>query len=400
MVDANHGWRMAGDRAPRWDVATAAQCARALERLGVYWLEEPLRTDDVEGYSLLRQRTTLRIAAGEMVRHLSEARDLILRGGVDVIQPDVVLAGGISGAAAASQGWPICAGARSHPTPGRTATGCSPTCTSRSPSRRARSWRCRSTRRPGRRSAATGSCPLRSRSRPTGRSRRPRAPASVSRPTSTRSRSSGSGDRMSAQQSSAGRAIAPRSRRSTLDRPAPGRGARADRGGRRVPLGPPLRGRAPGRRPLPDRPRARGGRNRRGRSAQASTHLAPGDPRRPLLPAGVRHVPALSRGPEHALRDDVEGDLRRDLARRVVPDPDARRRAAQALPRDRVLRRALRRPGGLSCADPRRAAALAGVRSSAAAVVTGLRSGPERGRGSRPARASASSAAAASGSRS
>ena len=69
MVDANHGWRMAGDRAPRWDVATAAQCARELERLGVYWLEEPLRTDDVEGYSLLRQRTTLRIAAGEMVRH-------------------------------------------------------------------------------------------------------------------------------------------------------------------------------------------------------------------------------------------------------------------------------------------------------------------------------------------
>jgi L-alanine-DL-glutamate epimerase-like enolase superfamily enzyme len=98
MVDANHGWRMAGDRAPRWDVATAAQCARELERLGVYWLEEPLRTDDVEGYSLLRQRTTLRIAAGEMVRHQSEARDLILRGGVDVIQPDVVLAGGISGA--------------------------------------------------------------------------------------------------------------------------------------------------------------------------------------------------------------------------------------------------------------------------------------------------------------
>lgn len=97
MVDANHGWRMAGDRRPRWDRATATQCARALEPLGVYWLEEPLRTDDVEGYGLLRQRTSLRIAAGEMVRHLSEARDLILRGGVDVIQPDVVLAGGLGG---------------------------------------------------------------------------------------------------------------------------------------------------------------------------------------------------------------------------------------------------------------------------------------------------------------
>ena len=97
MVDANQGWRMAGDREARWDVATASQCARALERLGVYWLEEPLRTDDVEGYATLRRRTSLRIAAGEMVRGAFEARDLIVRGGVDVIQPDAVLAGGFGG---------------------------------------------------------------------------------------------------------------------------------------------------------------------------------------------------------------------------------------------------------------------------------------------------------------
>src|SRR3954470_22621331 len=97
MVDANQGWRMPGDREPRWDVATAAQCAHALEPLGVYWLEEPLRTDDVEGYRALRRRTDLRLAAGEMVRGAHEARDLILRGGVDVVQPDVVLAGGLGG---------------------------------------------------------------------------------------------------------------------------------------------------------------------------------------------------------------------------------------------------------------------------------------------------------------
>lgn len=97
MVDANQGWRMAGDLRTPWDVGTATACARALERLDVYWLEEPLRTDDVDGYVLLRQRTGLRIAAGEMVRSLHEARDLLLRGGVDVVQPDAVLAGGIGG---------------------------------------------------------------------------------------------------------------------------------------------------------------------------------------------------------------------------------------------------------------------------------------------------------------
>jgi D-galactarolactone cycloisomerase len=97
MVDANHGWRTAGDRSPTWDVATAIQCARALEPLGVYWLEEPLPTADVEGYARLRAGTSLRIAAGEMVRGLHEARDLVLRGGVDVVQPDAVLAGGLGG---------------------------------------------------------------------------------------------------------------------------------------------------------------------------------------------------------------------------------------------------------------------------------------------------------------
>ncbi|MGZ4430794.1 MAG: mandelate racemase/muconate lactonizing enzyme family protein, partial [Gaiellales bacterium] len=81
MVDANQGWRMPGDREPRWDLATAARCARALEPLGVYWLEEPLRTDDVAGYAALRRLTELRIAAGEMVRTAGEARDLIVSGG-------------------------------------------------------------------------------------------------------------------------------------------------------------------------------------------------------------------------------------------------------------------------------------------------------------------------------
>jgi L-alanine-DL-glutamate epimerase-like enolase superfamily enzyme len=97
LVDANQGWRMPGDRAARWDAATASACAAQLERLGVYWLEEPLPTDDLDGYASLRARTSMRIAAGEMVRTLSAARDLVLRGGVDVVQPDAVLAGGVAG---------------------------------------------------------------------------------------------------------------------------------------------------------------------------------------------------------------------------------------------------------------------------------------------------------------
>jgi L-alanine-DL-glutamate epimerase-like enolase superfamily enzyme len=95
MVDANHGWRMAGDLSHRWDLAMAQQCARALGDLNVFWLEEPLDTADIDGYAALRETSPIPIAAGEMVRSLSETRRLLES--VDVIQNDVVLAGGVSG---------------------------------------------------------------------------------------------------------------------------------------------------------------------------------------------------------------------------------------------------------------------------------------------------------------
>jgi D-galactarolactone cycloisomerase len=97
MVDANQGWRMPGDIAARWDVATAVQCAKALEPLGVYWLEEPLDTWHHDGWADLRRRTNLRLAGGEMVRNVHEARDLVVRGHIDVLQCDVVLVGGMLG---------------------------------------------------------------------------------------------------------------------------------------------------------------------------------------------------------------------------------------------------------------------------------------------------------------
>ena len=97
MIDANQGWRMPGDRTPRWDVATAVECARELEVLGVYWLEEPLPADDPESYAELRAATGIRLAAGEMVRRVGEARDLVVRGLVDVVQADALFVGGLGG---------------------------------------------------------------------------------------------------------------------------------------------------------------------------------------------------------------------------------------------------------------------------------------------------------------
>ena len=95
LVDANQGWRMPGDLTPRWDFDTAFACARALAEMNVYWLEEPLDTADLDGYRRLRDQIEVRIAAGEMVRTLAESHRLV--DVVDVIQNDVVLAGGVHG---------------------------------------------------------------------------------------------------------------------------------------------------------------------------------------------------------------------------------------------------------------------------------------------------------------
>ena len=192
MVDANQGWRMPGDREPRWDVATAAQCARELEALGVYWLEEPLRTDDVDGYRSLRSRTGIRARRRRAGAHS--------RGGARPRRPRRRRRRpGRRALRRRHRRLPPRRGARRPARPGLVAAHLVERARAgREPARcarvldGARSSRCRSTRRPGRPSGATGCCPRRSRSRPTGRSRRRRARASASTSISTRSSSGGS----------------------------------------------------------------------------------------------------------------------------------------------------------------------------------------------------------------
>jgi L-alanine-DL-glutamate epimerase-like enolase superfamily enzyme len=97
MVDCNQGWRMPWDVEPPWTLKDALEVARALEPLGVYWMEEPLHRADHDGMRALRASTELRIAGGEMTRELSALRDLIEGGCLDVLQPDAALVGGITG---------------------------------------------------------------------------------------------------------------------------------------------------------------------------------------------------------------------------------------------------------------------------------------------------------------
>ena len=78
------------------DVERATQVARGLEELDVTWLEEPFEPDEYEAYAELADAVDIPVAAGEQDSTWWGFRELIERGRVDVVQPDVTRCGGIT----------------------------------------------------------------------------------------------------------------------------------------------------------------------------------------------------------------------------------------------------------------------------------------------------------------
>ena len=99
MCDANQAWRVdAFAKGPSWDLERAVNTAKAMEKHSVAWLEEPLDMYDLKGYAALRQETSTPVAAGELHGDPALVRLLIEEEGVDIVQPDLVFTGGITGA--------------------------------------------------------------------------------------------------------------------------------------------------------------------------------------------------------------------------------------------------------------------------------------------------------------
>lgn len=96
MVDANQAWPIHGFADyPTWDLKRAMTTVKALEELGVHWLEEPLGMYDYDGLSTLTASTSVNISGGELNNDIYDFRELIGRRCYDVLQPDVTLACGI-----------------------------------------------------------------------------------------------------------------------------------------------------------------------------------------------------------------------------------------------------------------------------------------------------------------
>ena len=78
------------------DVAAALRVARACEELGVFCLEEPFWPDELDAYARLADATPVNVSTGEQLTTYREFADLIERGRVDLVQPDVTRCGGLA----------------------------------------------------------------------------------------------------------------------------------------------------------------------------------------------------------------------------------------------------------------------------------------------------------------
>ncbi|PZW50491.1 D-galactarolactone cycloisomerase [Humitalea rosea] len=85
-VDANHCFT----------VPQAIRLGRAMEPLDLLWFEEPISPEDHDGYVEVTRALDMAVAGGENDFTRWGFRDVIARKAMDIVQPDVCAAGGIS----------------------------------------------------------------------------------------------------------------------------------------------------------------------------------------------------------------------------------------------------------------------------------------------------------------
>lgn len=89
------GFAIYADAAGVYSRPDALRLGRAMEELGIGFFEMPIPPEDVEGYAELAQALTIPIALDSiMTRH--ETVELIRNRAIDIVQPDVCRAGGIT----------------------------------------------------------------------------------------------------------------------------------------------------------------------------------------------------------------------------------------------------------------------------------------------------------------
>jgi D-galactarolactone cycloisomerase len=98
MSDANQAQSATGwQPGVVWDFRRALETARELEKLNVYWLEEPLRRYDWDALAELNREVAIPIAGGENNVGVHEFQTMLDRRAFDILQPDIMVADGVTG---------------------------------------------------------------------------------------------------------------------------------------------------------------------------------------------------------------------------------------------------------------------------------------------------------------
>ncbi|MFV2064109.1 MAG: mandelate racemase/muconate lactonizing enzyme family protein [Chloroflexota bacterium] len=79
-----------------WSLKAATRILKALEDIGPYWVEDPMRLDSVDAYQRLRERVDVPIAAGESLTGRRRFKPLLDAGALDVAIVDLGWTGGIT----------------------------------------------------------------------------------------------------------------------------------------------------------------------------------------------------------------------------------------------------------------------------------------------------------------
>ena len=89
--------RLLVDSNASWDSFTAIERGRELAKLGVCWLEEPIPFEDIEGYQRLKHAVPeLSLIGCETQQGLRNFENMVKAEAIDILQPDVGWAGGIT----------------------------------------------------------------------------------------------------------------------------------------------------------------------------------------------------------------------------------------------------------------------------------------------------------------
>lgn len=79
-----------------WTPFEAIQMGRKLEEYKIFWLEEPVAVDDIEGSVRVAQALDIPVCGYETCTSLEQFRERIVRGAMDIVSPSISWCGGIT----------------------------------------------------------------------------------------------------------------------------------------------------------------------------------------------------------------------------------------------------------------------------------------------------------------